>query len=107
MRYTFDGGRPDSCKLTDDKTAAAADDNSRYIAVDRIPDAIVATSFFNPQDAARFVPEKLATRMVMSYGAIGRCSCSECGWGVEVSDAYCRECGARFIGTEYEKVGSK
>jgi len=52
-------------------------------------------------ESKTYVPDRTATRKVISYGAIGRCNCSACNWCVDPFDAYCRRCGARFVGTEY------
>lgn len=55
----------------------------------------------NTYDMKAYMPDTTATRKVTSYGAIGRCNCSACNWCVDPFDAYCRRCGARFVGTEY------
>jgi len=74
---------------------------------DTMPRCVIVHGYIPPFDSMRYLPVRTATRQVRTYGAIGRCNCSECKFSVEVSDAYCRECGAKFIGTDYEKVGSK
>ena len=75
--------------------------------IDTMPRYVTVYEYAPPFDDRRYLPVRTATRQVRTYGAIGRCNCSECKFSVEVSDAYCRECGAKFIGTDYEKVGSK
>ena len=42
-----------------------------------------------------------AIRKIVSYGPVGRCNCSACNWAIDPFDAFCRRCGARFVGTTY------
>ena len=46
-----------------------------------------------------------ATRVIRTYGAVGRCTCSECNWRIDPYDNFCRRCGSELVKTEYREVG--
>ncbi len=67
----------------------------RYIKND-FPDAMEIT---NDGETRRYVPEKTASIVKVprqSHVALGHYECGGCGTTINVSDHYCRSCGAKL-----------
>ena len=67
----------------------------RYIKND-FPDAMEIT---NDGETRRYVPERTASIVKVprqSHVALGHYECGGCGTTINVSDHYCRKCGAKL-----------
>jgi hypothetical protein len=85
-----------------ESVALREEDGSVYVSLTNIdlPDQLDISTYTPQLHRGHYVKQVKTVRYLHTDGLTGHCECGECGQIVDMSDTYCKSCGAIFTVTK-------